>query len=83
MSLHRVPDEDRDVIVHYIGTARHAGTARHDGNPDGFWMLWLGRERRGDYPTQEEAFVAARRLSAMTGRPAWLLVEKGRPLEPI
>jgi hypothetical protein len=77
MPLHRAPDEDRDVIVHYIGSARH------DGNADGFWMLWLGRERRGDYPTQEEAFVAARRLSAMTGRPAWLLVEKGRPLEPL
>jgi hypothetical protein len=70
------PDEDRDVIVHYFDEV-DASTGIHRDR----WLVFQGPDRRGEARTSDEAIAMARRLSAETGRPAWLLDENGYPMK--
>jgi hypothetical protein len=72
------PDENQDVIVHYIKEIQVPSNRERE-----YWMLWHGQERLVDYATYEQAIIAAQRLSANIGRPAWLLDKAGYPLKPI
>lgn len=82
MTPHRsrpnAPDEDRDVIVHYMEEIQVPAHSERE-----YWIVWQGQEWQAEYATYDEAIAAARRLSADIDRPAWLLDRSGYPLKPI
>jgi len=72
------PDEQRDVIVHFI-QVRDAAT----GEKRDTWTVWLALEKQTDCTTVGEAIVLARQLGRKHGRQAWLHDATGYPLKPI
>ena len=76
--MFRRPDEDHDVVVHYMRLP-----VAHGGAGKDVWTVWLGREQLGYRHTLEAATALAGQVAAMNSRPAWLLDETGYPLKPI
>jgi hypothetical protein len=65
--LPREPDEERDIIVHFVREYFVPSSERRDS-----WMVWLGQDKKADYPSKEEAVKLALKLAAQAKRPAWL-----------
>lgn len=72
------PDEDRDVIVHYI-QIRNAET----GDTRDTWRVHLGLNKQAEFTTLKDATTYARQLARKHRRRAWLHDESGYPLKPI
>ena len=72
------PDEDQDVIVHYIKAhSASSGAFRH------LWTVFVGNDKRGDADDLANAERLSRELARQHHRPAWLLDADGYPLKPI
>jgi len=72
------PDEDRDVIIHYVEEI-DAGT----GERRDTWMLYVGQTPIGDETTEARAIQSGLRIGRKHGKPVWLLSRRGYPLKPI
>ncbi len=72
------PDENRDIIVHYILVHEVPGGLKRDT-----WTVWLGKDKQVECASLEEATERARRLAREHGRRAWLHDTTGYPLKRI
>jgi len=72
------PDEDRDVIVHYVQVHNAATGEKRDT-----WGVFLGLAKQAEFTTVEDATEYAPNLARKHGRLAWLHDSTGYPLKPI
>jgi len=72
------PDEDRDVIVHYVQIHNAATGEKRDT-----WGVFLGLEKQAEFITFKDATAYARQLARKHRRRAWLHDASGYPLKPI
>jgi hypothetical protein len=70
------PDEDQDVVVHYIRELNLVDRSERDR-----WLVFKGLQKVDEYPDQGKALALARRLARESGRAAWLLDAGGYPLK--
>jgi hypothetical protein len=72
------PDEDRDVIVHYLKIHEVLGGRARDE-----WTVWKGKQQLGAFDNREDASRLACRAAEEEGCRAWMLDEAGYPLKPL
>src|SRR4051812_42388959 len=72
------PDEDHDVIVHFMREHEAGGGPYRD-----VWRVYLGKDEVGQADNEADAMIFARNTATRENRPAWSLSASGYPLKRI
>ena len=70
------PDPQRDIMVYQVAMVDALGGASIGDR----WTVWVGTEHEGSFESEGDAVNAATRLAGESGRPAWLVRERGEAI---